>query len=269
MRTLMVGVLAAAAVMCTGAVSVSGHEFWIAPERYIVRPGTKVVARLAVGLMMKGVSLPYISRDIRSFTITTRNGTRDVTAAEGDDPALVYTPTERGLQVIAHHTMPKKVKFDSWDKFVQYLAYEGLERIVQAHRARGLPESGFSEAYTRCAKALIQVGRVDPRDHDEPLGLPLELIADGNPYRPGTDALIVTLRRQGKPLAGHPVAVFHYDRDVSRRLQYTDPRGQIRISLAGGGAFLLNAVDLRPVENADYVWASRWATLAFALPFGK
>lgn len=269
MRIANFGILIVATAMAHGVASAAAHEFWVAPQRYTVKPGDPIVAPLVVGRMMKGVSLPYISSNFRSFTITTRNGTRKVRGFEGDLPALSYTAKEPGLHVIAHHTTAKQITYDSWEKFTKYLALEGLKDIAKAHHARGLLYSGFTESYTRCAKALVQVGPVGARDLDAPRGLPLELIAVENPYSQGLKTLAVTLLRMGKPVAGRQITVFRYDGKVSRTIVSTDAGGRASISLAGGGSFLLNAVDFQPVKDGTAVWASHWATLTFGISLRK
>ncbi len=273
MRTIKLRTFIAGAVLACGVSSAAAHEFWIAPQHFTIEPGEKIVAALRVGQMMRGAEHPYLTSWFRAFTVTTRDGTRNVEGFEGDMPALFYTAAQPGLYVIAYHSTADKVTFDDWDLFRSYLAYEGLDGIAEAHRARGLSEAGFTEEYTRYAKALVQVGPVDERDRDAPLGLRFELVAENNPYAPGTEAVTVTLLRLGEPVAGRQIGVFRCAGEVTRTLVTTDGRGQAAISIAGGGVFLLNAVDIRPVErdsaenNAvdkdQVVWASDWASLTF------
>ena len=256
------------AVLACSVSAAAAHEFWIAPQRYAVEPGAQIVATLRVGQMMRGTEHPYLTTWFHAFTVTTRDGTRDVAGFEGDMPALSYTAAEPGLYVIAYHSTADRITFDDWDLFRKYLAYEGLEGIAEAHRARRLPEIGFTEEYTRYAKALVQVGPVDERDRDAPLGLRFELVAENNPYAPGAETVTVTLLRRGEPAAGRQIAVFRCAGEVTRTLVTTDARGQAAIPIVDGGVFLLNAVDIRPVETDEaekhpIVWASDWASLTF------
>ena len=266
MRSAKLKFLIVAAVLACGVASATAHEFWLAPARYTVESGSRIDASLRVGLMMRGTELPYLSNSFHSFTVTTRDGMRDVKGMEGDIPALSYAASKPGLHVITYHSTANEVTYNDWGKFQKYLAYEGLDEIAKAHRTRGLPDSGFKEAYSRCAKALVQVGPVDKQDKDTVQGLPLELVAENNPYTPGLETLEVTLLRSGKPVVGRQIAVFHYDGVVSRSLVTTNARGQAAIPITGGGAFLLNATDLQPIEDGEVVWESYWASLSFGLP---
>ncbi len=253
-----------------GGVPAAAHEFWVAPERYTVAPGDRIVATLRNGEMMRGVELPYLTSWFHRFTVTTADGTRDIKGFEGDIPALSYMAERSGLHVIAYHSTADRVTYDDPDRFRGYLAYEGLDGIAEAHRARGLPETGFTEEYSRFAKALVQVGPVTERDRDAPLGLRFELVAETNPYAPGAETVTVTLLRRDEPVAGRQIAVFRCAGEVTRTLVTTDTRGQAAIAIAGGGVFLLNAVDIWPVEpdpaeKDAAVWASDWASLTFGL----
>ncbi len=265
LRALIVVLLAATLV---GGISAAAHEFWIAPERYVVQPGGRIVASLRNGQMMRGNDLPYLSQWFHAFTVTTGDRVKDVSGFEGDMPALSYKAATAGLHVIAYHSTADRVTYDDPDRFRKYLAYEGLDGIAEAHRARGLPETGFTEEYTRFAKALVQVGPVDERDRDASLGLRFELVAENNPYAPGAETVTVTLLRLGEPVAGRQIAVFRCMGEVTRSIVRTDARGQAAIPIVGGGVFLLNAVDIRPVEpdateKDAVVWASDWASLTF------
>ena len=258
--------LIVAALLMFNIVSASAHEFWIAPQRYTVEPGAQIVSELRVGQMLRGTKFPFLSSSFKAFTVTARNDTRDVKGIEGDIPALSYVANEPGLHIIAYHSTANKISYNSWEKFQKYLAYEGLEEIIKVHQARNLPDSNFKEAYIRCAKTLVQVGPVGKQDKDTARGLPLELIAEDNPYARGLETMMVTLLRSGKPVVGRQVALFRYDGTVTRNLVTTDAQGQVAIPIAGGGTFLLNAVDLQPAGDSEVVWESHWASLSFGLP---
>ncbi len=245
---------------------VSAHEFWIEPNQYVVEPNHQVDAMLLVGQMMRGTEYPYLSHNFHAFTITTKNGKRDVSAMEGDIPALSYQAKVAGLHAINYHSKTKKVTYNNWDEFLRYLAYEGLDKMATVHLVRGLPESDFKESYIRFAKALVQVGSVTEQDQDVASGTAFELVANSNPYTAKLKSIVVTLLRSGSPVVERQISIFHYDGEVSRSLVKTDNKGQAVIDISKGGSFLLNAVDLLPVDDDEVVWRSHWASLSFGLP---
>ena len=260
-RLLMVS-----AMVTFNIAPVFAHEFWLAPKNYIVEANTQIIAELRVGQMLRGTEFPYLTSSIQAFTITTRNNTGNVKGFEGDIPALSYTATEPGLHIIAYHSTASMLTHKTWEKFLKYLSYEGLDEIANAHQAQNLPESNFTEAFIRCAKTLVQVGPISPQDKDKPLGLPFELVAENNPFKQGLKTLKVTLLRLGKPVAGRQVALFRNDGTITRNLFKTDMQGQVKIPIMGAGTFLLSATDLQPVQDSAVVWESHWASLSFGFP---
>lgn len=236
-----------------GAVPALAHEFWIDLERGRVQQGDPIVGDLKVGQMLKGDSYPYLSNRFRRFTVTNGEHTLAVKANEGDMPALSHVARRSGLHVIAHHTTDFRVTYDEWDVFLSYLEEEGLKRFAEQHNKRGLPRSGFAERYTRCIKALVSVGPVAPSQDDVNVGMPLELVAQTNPYAPGSDTLAVTLYWRNQPLPNWQISIFRKKDTVVRTRMVTDENGQATIQLPGTGDYLLSAVHLQPARDAPVV----------------
>ena len=244
----------------------TAHEFWISPEIGRLQPGDTLVADLKVGLMLKGESYPYLSDRFRSFDIAVAEMLLPVTGLDGDTPALNDVTVEPGLNVIALETIAFRATYDDWAVFRKYLNDEGLEQFEQLHRERGLPEQGFAERYTRYAKALVQVGSIELAHRDFPVGMPLELVADANPYADGSNKLPVTLTWQGEPIAERQINVFQdQDGTITRTSVFTDEQGRAVVPITGSGEYLLNAVHLEPADAPPVVWESHWATLSFRL----
>ena len=153
---------AAAALIALALASApaAAHEFWIALRDGTVAPGAVIVADLKVGQKLRGEPYPYLTSRFRSFTVTLGGTTTGVAGNEGDIPALSLIAERSGLHVIAQNTIAFRVTYDDWAVFRRYLADEGLDSFADLHRARGLPESGFAERYTRYVKALVQVAQL-------------------------------------------------------------------------------------------------------------
>ncbi len=223
------------------------------------------MADLKVGQHFRGSTHPYLSNSFVSFTLVEASGIRPVTGDEGDSPAVKIRSIDRGLKIIAYLATAHRLTFDRWDEFVSYVEEEGLAAIPEAHKKRGLPESGFTEHYIRCAKALVQVGEAAPLDHDAATGMPLELIARRNPYGdPTPSELPITLLWEGKPIPGIQIRTFQDNGTVKETTTRTDADGNAVISLRGGGKFLLNAVHMQePPRGREAAWESYWASLTF------
>lgn len=242
----------------------AAHEFWIEPQTHWLTPGETLAANLKVGQDFKGALFPYLRDRFLGYTITDAAGTRDNKARDGDIPSLLTDATEPGLIILGYHSTADRLEYDAWEQFVDYATYEGHEAALDAHLAADLPRSGFSEDYTRCAKALVQVGPPSKDDRDRALGLPFELVALDNPFLAGLEEVEVALLRAGAPAPDIQIAVFRMGDPVTRTLVRTDEAGRATVALDGGGRFLLNAVDLRLApQGAGVAWESWWASLTF------
>ena len=245
----------------------SAHEFWIDPVSHIVDPGGEIAAELRIGQDYKGGNYPYISSQFESFTVSGPSGTGEYIGHEGDRPALKMTPEEPGLVVLTYVSRPSRLVYRKWEKFVSYTTNEGLDGAVERHRADGLPETGFREDYQRHAKAMIQVGPVDPEEREAAQGLDLELVALGNPFDPALETLRVRLLRFSKPAPDVRISIFRKDGDgtTTERVR-TDATGHADIALEDGARHLLNAVVMDRSERPGIDWDSDWASLTFARP---
>jgi len=235
---------------------------------HTVTPGDEIVASLRIGQKYDGETYPYLSPRFESFTVTDGEGTRDYTGNQGDEPALETPATTPGLTVITYVSRHNVLTYRTWDLFLRYTANEGLEGAVERHKADGLPETGFREAYQRHAKALIQVGDVDPDAREEAQGLDIELVALGNPFDPEVDTLPVRLLRFGEPAPDVQIAIFRKDGegDVEVEKLRTDEDGEAIIALEDGKSHLLNAVIMERTDAPRTDWDSDWASLTFARP---
>lgn len=263
-RSIWLGLL-----LLFGASLAEAHEFWIEPQAFRPDDSAPIVADLQVGQMMKGRSYPYLSHKFVSYTVTDRTGVQAVRGNEGDIPSLVHQTSTPGLHIVAYDAKAEKITYDEFADFSEYLEAEGLGPVIARHRERGLAETGFTEAYTRNAKALIQIGPVESADQDRATGLRFELVAQANPYGATRESLPVTLLWQGNPAANAQIAIFRKTAPdaVERTTVLTDADGNAAIPLAGGGQFLLSAVHMEEVaEDSGAAWLSTWASLTFGLP---
>ncbi len=128
-----------------------------------------------------------------------------------------------------------------------------------AQQARGVR---WQETYTKHAR----IETAGPGTAGQPGaadGLPgLDLQADmpAAALRAG-DRLRVQLLRDGRPLAGQPVAL-HNDLNRLVLWQQTDADGWVTWRLPLAARWLVTSVDLRPAEGRPDAWDSRFASLA-------
>lgn len=245
----------------------SGHEFWIDPETFRLAPGDTIAAQLRVGQAYEGSAQVYNPGNFRRFEIAAGGETTPVDGRLGDRPAL-SAPAREGLNVVVHVTKDFSLTYNKgFEQFADFVTHKDAEWAIAAHRARGLPESGFREIYSRYAKSLVAAG--SGAGQDFVAGLETELTALKNPYTDDvSDGLPVSLTYQGAPRGEAQVEVFEKDPagEVTVFTLRTDNDGVALVPVRPGHRYMLDAVVLREPEREDAVWESLWANLTFAVP---
>lgn len=271
-RLSIVGRPFAALFVLLMAAPATAHEVWIEPLVFRAATTERIVAHFKNGQHFKGNPFPHLPTETVAAGILDAKGKRPLTGAEGDEPAMDEKVRAPGLQVLFYESAPDRLVFTEAEKFLHYLSEKGLDHIWQAHKDRGLGETGFTEAYSRCAKALIWRGSGNKTDRqDAPTGMPLEWVAKANPFAlsSGKDAVFpVQLLWQGKPLARVQATVFHRDDNqaVQSMKLRADDNGMVSIPLTSSGTYMIDSVHMIPwTAEPDIPWRSYWATLTFRI----
>lgn len=257
-------------IICLGLAAIAAsphaavaHEFWLEPSSYTPKPGAKVAVSIRIGQRFNGDSHPFLREDFRTFTLTHGTTVTPVKGTDGDDPAVVARLDRNGLYIMAHYSTPETLTFNNLDDFNVYLKFEGLGDVLERHRRRGLPETGVVEVYSRCAKLLVGVGNA--KGEDRFTGMPLELVAERNPYELAAgEPLPVRLLRDGKPAADVQIGAIPKAAPDQRITVRTDANGRANIELSQTGPWLLNAVVIDEPGNGENAhWVSLWASMTF------
>ncbi len=253
------------------AANARAHEFWIEPITYQVAVGDKIEARLKNGENFKGSTYPYLDELFTRFDITTRSGTAKVAGRRGDNPALRVDAQTGGLHVVTYDSKMYSLVYSDFTKFESFVESKALGWVVDAHRARGLPEDRVVETYYRYPKALIKVGSGAGRD--KAMGQIFELVAEINPYSEAAkDGVRVQLLYEGAPFPGADIQIFHFPEGAEEAVKdhvSTDATGRAVIPVFDGGPFLVNATHIREPRPEglakDAMWESLWATLTYEI----
>lgn len=241
---------------------VAAHEFWIEPLEYRVVPGEPITARIKVGQNFEGDNLPWLPDQVVEAGIWDSDRARAFDGMVGDLPAISETAANPGLSVLYYYSRPNSLTHTVFATFETYLHESGQDDLLDVHRQRGLPDIGFIEAFSRCAKALIQVG--EDAGRDRLTGMPLEFLAGANPYRDDDRVLPVRLFWLGEPLGNAQVTVFRKNGGTAIAKLRTAADGGVAIPLEAGETYLLSAVKMIPRDDQTaIVWHSYWASLTF------
>ncbi|MEM7565868.1 MAG: DUF4198 domain-containing protein [Pseudomonadota bacterium] len=267
----LVGALAAL-VLTAGAAG--AHEFWIEADDYTIAPGEPLVANLRVGQQFRGSRLGYLPDRFRRFEIISPNGSVPITSRLGDAPAINQALEEAGPHIVVHVTTDSTLTYDALEDFAAFTAAHGLDEKVTEHAARGLPNEGFGEAYSRSVKALVDVGGTTEGPRDRALGLPIELVVEGDPYAdPRPESVTVAALYQGAPIPNALISIFIKDMatpdaEATQTDIVADASGRVVVPLEEGLRYLLNVVVLREpsqelAEAEGVVWESLWGSTTF------
>ncbi|MCF6305816.1 MAG: DUF4198 domain-containing protein [Rhodobacteraceae bacterium] len=257
-----------ATLIFTGAVS--AHEYWIEPDAYRLESGANIVAEVMVGPDFNGDTYAYFPDNFNSFDVTDPIETRPIEGRIGDTPAIDIATLRDGLHVLSQFSSTSKLTWKTYQEFEEFVKLHGLNWVLDAHTERGLPDAGFSEAYTRFVKSLVAVG--DGSGQDSYGGMFFELVAGANPYTDDiSDGLPITVLFQGEPLPNTLIHVFYRAEPGAEAVKsavFAGETAQTTIPNYGNGEYMVNAVYMvvpfpEDVERTGVVWHSLWASLTF------
>lgn len=233
------------------------HDFWIEPSSFRPKAGEPVRVALRVGEGFVGEPVKRNEQKIERFVLVGPTGEKPIVGRDGGDPAGLAVCEKAGTHVVVYRSRRSSIELEA-AKFESYLREEGLEAIIAKRAAAGQSDQPGREVYSRCAKSLIRVG--EEALADRRVGLPLELVAIGDPSaggeatfqllfddKPLEGAAVVAMRRGGKPMSARSNAA-----------------GRVRFELAGAGVWLIKCVHMTAApEGVDADWESLWASLTF------
>lgn len=272
MRTILLFGLAVAL-----AGPAAAHDFWVQPRAFWLDqagPAAEVPATLQVGHGPFRQRSPIPARRIlalRSFgpsgTVDQRGGLK----LGGPDADIELTLPGAGLHVVALETNFAASNLPAI-RFNDYLKAEGLTPAIDWRERTGAGDQPGREIYSRCAKAMVEVGEPGPAPEPQataPTGLALEIVPERDPYRLALPAALpVQVLYHGEPLAGALVKLTDLDADEkpvdTRR---TDASGRAAFTIPRRGSWLLNVIWTQPIpanREADFV--TIFSSLSFGYP---
>lgn len=254
------------------ATPAAAHELWLEPLAYQVDADGRLEADIVNGEDFKGTKLPYIPRSIQNFSAFAGDTVERVTGRVGDKPGLNQAALAEGLNIVAYQTNPSTLDYQTWEKFQKFIDHKDLGDIRPLHDARGLPEGGFKEVYTRFSKSLFGVGNSDGADRR--VGMETELVALTNPYVDDlSDGMRVQLHYRNDVRANEQIEVFEKDPAgaVTINLFRTDDQGVGVFPVKPGHSYMVDAVLMREPSDqlsvsSNAAWETLWANLTFAVP---
>jgi uncharacterized GH25 family protein len=239
------------------------HDFWVQPSSYWAKPDELVQVRLCVGHFDEPEPVVRNPARIERFAVIAPDRESDVPGQDGKDPAGLLRPAAEGLHILVYDSNHGRSELEA-AKFESYLREEGLERIIAERSKRGEASKPGVEIYSRCAKALVNVGGAAAAP-DRAVGLKLELVAGTNPaaLKPG-DELPLTLLLDGEPVEGVKVTLKDAKHAHGVSEGRTGKDGRVSLKMPEKGVVLVTAVHMiRASEGSGADWESLWASLTY------
>ena len=233
--------------------------------------GAPLLADVRVGVDFLGDAQAYIPSLFNEFNISDSAGTSPVEGRIGDMPAVNIAPGAEGLKVLNLFSTTSALTWNEFQKFDEFVQLHGLGWVLEEHAARGLPETGFKEAYTRFVKSLVAVG--DGAGEDRYTGMFFELVAAANPYTNDVSGgMPISVMFRGVPLPNKQVDLFFRDTDgeLTRLSVMSGSNGRAIVPNLGPGEYMVNVVHMiapfeADIERTGVVWHSLWGSITYAI----
>jgi len=252
-------------------ISGQAHEYWIQPETYRLEQAENLVADIRVGMDFGGSRQPYITKNFVSFTLADSSSEYVVEGRLGDMPAVDISTHSEGLQILSLFTASSALTWDNYQEFDEFVNLHGMNWVLARHAERGLPETGFKEAYTRFVKSLTAVGT--GAGQDRYTGMYFELVAGKNPYTDDiSGGMPITVLFEGQPMADKQVDLFYRDTSgaLTRLSVQSGAEGTAVVPNLGDGEYMVNVVHMvepnaEDIERTEVVWHSLWGSITYAI----
>jgi hypothetical protein len=250
--------------------SIQAHDLFLKFDSYFLPANSRATVRLLNGTFQ--TSDGAVRRDrMRDVSLVTPSGVSHPEASAWRDEAntalLEVETGAPGTYAVGVSTMHREINLSAAD-FNEYLRHDGIPDTLAARRRSGELGRAVRERYSKHVRAIFQVGDTRTDDYRRPLGYPVEIIPQQNPYslRAGqTIEVLCTL--DGRPLANQFVmAGWERNNRMSRPVSVrTDARGIARIRLTSAGKWYVKFIHMARLTNSDIDYESKWASLTFEI----
>lgn len=252
-------------------VSARAHDLFLKLDSYFLPANSQATARLLSGTFR--FSENAVKRDrMVDASLVAPSGERSKLATEswrdeGNKAVLTLTTGAAGTYLAGVSLQPREITLKA-AQFNHYLAHDGLPDTLNERRRNRELNKGARERYSKHVKAIFQVGEQRSDTFKTPLGYPVEIIPQQNPYdlRVG-DTLEVLCVKDGQPVANQFVIA---GREAGKRLlpapgARTDADGMARIKLTGAGKWYVKFIHMTKLDQPDLDYESQWASLSFEI----
>ena len=242
-------------------IKVNAHELWLEPINFNFNNKELFKTNINIGQDFMGSPFGFYSPNKKSLYLENRNKITQLSQRDGDFPAIQMLISEQGFHVLNYETNNEFLKYDSVEKFEDFVKEQGLQSTIDKFDKNKIP----TENYRRFAKVLITDG--NKGFFIQKPKLDFEIIALNTPYELKNSFFKFQLFEKKKPLGNWQITIFSKDENNTYKEKIkTNLNGVGKIRTIKNRTYLLSAVKL---DKANYLqklkfksdWFSLWASL--------
>ena len=240
---------------------VYAHELWLEPINFNFNNKELFKTNINIGQDFIGSPFGFYSPNKKSLYLENRNKVTKLLQRDGDFPAIQMLISEQGFHILNYETNNEFLKYDSVEKFEDFVKEQGLQSTLDKFDKNKIP----TENYRRFAKVLITDG--NKGFFIQKPKLDFEIIALNTPYELKNSFFKFQLFEKKKPLGNWQITIFSKDENNTYKEKIkTNSNGVGKIRTIENRTYLLSAVKL---DRANYLqklkfksdWLSLWASL--------
>ena len=254
-------------LLLTFISSLSAHEFWLNPDKFIYKRTEKINVKFLVGENFEGDNWQGNNQRIKSLKIYYDGVSDDltpvVTEAAGD--SIEYFMIDEGTNLIAFNSNNSYINLEP-GKFNEYLEEDGLLNALEYRKQNNEMGCNGREFYQRCAKTLVQIGEIKDQSFGIVTSMPIDIIPSSNPYQlKNKEQLRVKIYYQGSPLPNALIKIWHRVKNKTGKKELkTDSKGEIVFPVSTNGKWMISTVRMeRLFDNPICDWQSYWGSLTW------
>ncbi|WP_415290418.1 DUF4198 domain-containing protein [Candidatus Pelagibacter sp. Uisw_136] len=242
-------------------IKVHAHELWLEPINFNFNNKELFKTNINIGQDFMGSPFGFYSPNKKSLYLESRNKVTQLSQRDGDFPAIQMLISEQGFHVLNYETNNEFLKYDSVEKFEDFVKEQGLQSTIDKFDRNKIP----TENYRRFAKVLITDG--NKGFFIQKSKLDFEIIALSTPYKLKNSFFEFQLFEKNKPLANWQITIFSKDENNTYKEKIkTNSNGVGKIRTIENRTYLLSAVKLNKANYFQKLkfksdWFSLWASL--------
>lgn len=242
-------------------IKVHAHELWLEPINFNFNNKELFKTNINIGQDFMGSPFGFYSPNKKSLYLENRNKVTKLSQRDGDFPAIQMLISEQGFHVLNYETNNEFLKYDSVEKFEDFVKEQGLQSTINNLDRNKIP----TENYRRFAKVLITDG--NKGFFIQKSKLDFEIIALSTPYKLKNSFFEFQLFEKNKPLGNWQITIFSKDENNTYKEKIkTNSNGVGKIRTIENRTYLLSAVKLNKANYFQKLkfksdWFSLWASL--------